>query len=341
MRIFKRFLLYVSSVLALTLLVSAAFILPWLHTPTDFHDQALRASLSGQIDTLVIGQSYTLNGVMPQKLDARLGTRTYNLSGSLMPLYGQHYLLGKELARNPIRHVLLEITPDTFTGDERRTYGNGDSYIIARLDSLSERVDYLMRCVPLSDWPNIYARLLLQSMRSAAYRLMGRMECIDPDNLGFTPQASRDVSLHVDTVHTSRQNLSIFHAPLDENFSRFEAIIRLCQDAGCEVTLFYTPISNAKLWTLYDQDVFYDRVRSLAAEYGVALFDFNLLRTRCELFPDASAFSDQSHLSGEGAAVFSEAMADVLARYRAGEDVSPLFYDNYNEAIHSSVYWGI
>ena len=35
-------------------LVSASFIIPWMHTPTDGHDQALRAKLAGQIDTLMV-----------------------------------------------------------------------------------------------------------------------------------------------------------------------------------------------------------------------------------------------------------------------------------------------
>ena len=153
MRIFKHFLLYILSIALVVTLVSAAFIVPWLRMPTDFHDQALRAKLAGQIDTIVIGQSYAMDGIVPSILDEKLGTRTYNLSGSLMPLLGQKYMLKKELARNPVRHVLLEITPDTFTTDENLTYGNGDSYVFARLDSMAERAEYLIRYVQPADWP--------------------------------------------------------------------------------------------------------------------------------------------------------------------------------------------
>ena len=78
----------------------------------------------------------------------------------------------------------------------------------------------------------------------------------------------------------------------------------------------------------------------LAEKYGVPLFDFNLLRSRYELFSDETSFSDDSHLSREGAEVFAAVMADILSRYRAGEDVSPLFNSSYQEVIHDSVYWG-
>lgn len=338
MQIFKRFILYVCSVVLVVALVSAAFIIPWIHTPADSHDQALRAKLAGQIDTLIIGQSYAMNGIMPAKLDEKLGTTTYNLSGSLMPLLGQTYMVQKELARNPVRHVLIEITPDTFTTDELQTYGNGDSYIVSRLNSLAERIDYLTHCVQPSDWPNIYARFLLQSMRSAAYRLLGKAQMIDEANMGFVPLNTQDVSLDPDTAKNQFVTMGIFHNPLEENIQKYEALIELCRKAGCEVTLIYTPVSHAKVWQLYDQDSFLLWAKALAEKHDVTLFDFNLLKSRYVLLSDKTSFSDDSHLSPEGAAIFSSAMADILFRHRAGEDVSSLFYSDYGEVMNDSVY---
>ena len=340
MRIFKRFGLYILCILLAVVLVSAAFIVPWLNTPTDAHDQALRARLAGQIDTLIIGQSYSMNGIVPRMLDEKLGTVTYNLCGSMMPLYGQKYMLKKELARNPVKHVILEITPDTFTSNEKMTYGNGDSYVVARLDSFAERLDYLTRYVQLSDRPNIYARILMLSMRSAAYRLLGRTELIDESNMGFNPLKAEDVSPDPDWARAYHRSMSIFNEPLEENIREYEELIQLCMQAGCDMTIVYTPVSHVKVWELYDQDVFLSWALGIAEKYGVPLFDFNLLKSRYDLFSDETSFSDDNHLSGEGAEVFSGVMADVLSRYRAGEDVSPLFYLSYEEVIHDSVYWG-
>ena len=340
MRIFKRFGLYVLAVVLTVVLVSAALIVPWRNMPIEAHDHALRARLAGQIDTLIIGQSYAMNGIMPQKLDEKIGTQTYNLCGSLMPIYGQKYMVEKELARNPVKHVIVEITPDTFTSDERNTYGNGDSYIVARLDSLGEQLDYLLRHVQPTDWPNIYARMLMQSMRTAAYALLGRTELLDENNMGFIPLDAEDVSLDPDTARTNYVLMSIFNNPREENIREYEELIQLCKQAGCDVTLVYTPVSHAKVWQLYDQDAFYDWALQLAQKHDVPLFDFNLLKSRYDLFSDETSFSDENHLSGEGAEIFSGAMADVLLRHRAGEDVSPLFYVGYEEAIRDSVYWG-
>jgi hypothetical protein len=320
-------------------LVSAFFIVPWLNTPVDDHDQSLRARLAGQIDTLIIGQSYAMDGIIPAKLDEKLGTVTYNLSGSLMPVYGQKYMVEKELARNPIQHVLIEITPDTFTTDQLSTYGNGDSYIVARLDSFAERLNYMVRCVQPSDWPNIYARMLLLSMRFTVNQLLGNVDLIDDTNMGFNPQRAQDVSGDQSWAQAAYQSSSVFGNPIEANIQQYEDLIQMCLDAGCDVTLVYTPVCHAKIWQLYDQDTFLDWANALAEKYDIPVFDFNLFSSRYDLFNDYTSFSDDNHLSEEGACVFSELMADILLRYRNGEDVSHYFYPNYWATIQDSVYW--
>ena len=104
------------------------------------------------------------------------------------------------------------------------------------------------------------------------------------------------------------------------------------------MTLFYTPVSHAKTWQLYDQDKFLPWAKALAEKYGVSLFDFNLLKSRYSLFTDETSFSDDSHLSAEGAEIFSGVMADIIARHRTGEDVSSLFYTDYSEVHADSIY---
>ena len=46
MRIFKRFGLYVAGILLIVILLSAALLVPWLHSTDDFHDQSLREELN-------------------------------------------------------------------------------------------------------------------------------------------------------------------------------------------------------------------------------------------------------------------------------------------------------
>lgn len=338
MRIFKRFLLYIAAVLLVVVTLSLLILIPWMNAPVDYHDQALRRQLAGQLDTLVIGQSYTMDSIIPGILDRKLGTSTYNLSGSLMPIYAQRFMAEKEIARNPIHYVLLEVTPDTFTNDETENYGNGDSYIIARLDSFGERLRYLREHVQLQDWPNVYARLMLLSLRSAVNGILGHPNSIVNEDRGFNPQRAKDVSLDPEIAPLVYLSSHIFGTERESNIREFESLIETCQKMGCEVILIYTTVSHAKVWQIYDQDEFRLWTQDLASKYNVPVFDFNLLRDRYSLFSDEYSFSDENHLSAEGAKVLSEAIADVLYRYRSGEDVSNLFFNTYWEAIQHSVY---
>lgn len=339
MQIFKRFILYILAILLLVTAVSAALLLPWLATPTDYHDQALREKLAGSLDTLIIGQSYSLDGIMPAKLDKHLGWRTYNLCGSMMPIYGQTFMIEKEMARNPVKNIIVELTPDTFTSDEAKTYGNGDSYVFARLDSLPERLAYLTHCVQPDDWVSVYARCMLLSMRSLVNRLTGKLEVIDETLMGFNPTKPVDVSLPPDEARPLYNMMLIFSNVQDENIRRFEQLMDVCARDGRNVIVIYTPVSHGKVWQLGDQDEFHAWATEFCQRYGAPFFDFNLLKSRYELFSDETSFSDVSHLNAEGAAVFSDKMGEILARYTAGGDVSDAFFGSYEEMIDASPYW--
>ena len=156
--------------------------------------------------------------------------------------------------------------------------------------------------------------------------------------MGFNPFTAEDVSLPAELAHQQRMAMNIFYMPLDENIRAYEEMIDLCHLAGCNVTIVYPLVSHAKIWQLYDQDDFRIWAQEIADKHGVPLFDFNLLKNRYELFSDETSFSDESHLCREGAEVLSETMADILLRYRAGEDVSAFFYSSYAEAIRDSIY---
>ena len=74
-------------------------------------DSRVRASLAGSLDRLMIGSSHAWNGFMPAVFDARLHSSSYNLSGGVFPMYAKNYFLQKELARNPLKIVYIEISP--------------------------------------------------------------------------------------------------------------------------------------------------------------------------------------------------------------------------------------
>ena len=86
------------------LLVTFVFILlvasmaPYFYGETYYYqDYRVRKSLSGTLDTLIIGSSHALRSVKPTILNEELNIKSYNLSSPLMSMYGRYVLLKKEI----------------------------------------------------------------------------------------------------------------------------------------------------------------------------------------------------------------------------------------------------
>ena len=63
---------------------------------------------------------------------------------------------------------------------------------------------------------------------------------------------------------------------------------------------------------------------------------YNFQYAKPELMPNLDSYSyDLYHLNGEGADLFSGIFADFFTRWREGEDLHPLFYNNVNEYLAS------
>ena len=79
-------------------------------------------------------------------------------------------------------------------------------------------------------------------------------------------------------------------------------------------------------------DAVYTNLMTYFADRGVTMLDFNLYRDKQTLFPDETAYSDDTHMSAAGAADFSVLLAKTIAQWRAGQDVTGDFYPSYAAA---------
>ena len=57
----------------------------------------------------------------------------------------------------------------------------------------------------------------------------------------------------------------------------------------------------------------------------------NLLKSRFELFPEDTAFSNQDHFCTEGAKVFTPVYCQIMKEISEGKDVSDRFFQSYEE----------
>ena len=173
----KKAILSAAVVLFLVVAISAVITMPYLHSEAEYYlDSEVREELAGSIDCIILGSSHTLTAFDTGTIDERLDCFSYNISGLQMTLDARYYLLEKEITRNPIDTVILELSYNAFTRIEDEEYAHGDESTIARLDSFPERMGYLFRYVSLDDWLNLYSRQISSGLSHYASMVLGSLK---------------------------------------------------------------------------------------------------------------------------------------------------------------------
>ena len=330
MRSFKRILPeLLSFFLCFSALCFGAAALYWGTAYHSHQDAALRRELAGSLDTLIVGASHALNGVDPQVLDEALGTSSYNLSGSLMPMHGRYVLLKKELGRNPVKTVYLEIAADTLLRNSGEEYAEGDEPIIARLDTLGERLAYATQYLDLEDWRNLASRVMLRSVQTL-FKMARREDPVQAGR-GFQPLEAHDVtaSARMEPERYAIEELN------PKTVSELEQTVSLCREKQVRVILLVVPESHVRLAKTRELDRFHQWMKQFALEHGCEYYNFNLLRDRWTRFSDAESFYDEGHLSAQGAQAFSEALRDWM---RGDQVETRVFYESYDQALQDNPY---
>lgn len=301
-------------------------------------DANLRASLAGSLDRLMIGSSHAWNGFVPAIFDERLHSSTYNLSGGVFPMYAKRCFLEKELGRNPLKIVYIELSDDTLTRTNERDYAEGDEIAIARLDSWDERLSYMKQFLSFEDCVNVYSRALLRGFQAAAAIVRGK-STMDYAARGYYAKSGTDVSMTPDEAQRSRgiDRLS----PADyraENIEQLTALLQTCRDADVQPVVVVLPVSDTHLWKTEGEEDCRLWLETFCREQGCPFYDFNLLRDRHKLFSDKESFRDGGHLCSRGAETFTAVFAELMEKAEQGENIDDRFFDSYDELLRQSPY---
>lgn len=340
MKTFKKTLISVICFILLLTLFSSLLIIPYLNSESYYYqDKYLRADLAGELDYLVVGASHCLTAIDPRVMDEILGCNSYNMSNVVMTLYGKEYLLTKELCRNPIDTVVIEVTFQTLLRDQSSEYAAADQVTMARLDSFAERAEYLTNYVKFDDWLNIYSRDLRGGLFYWREYLFGSStHNVDYEKKGYYALPPRDLTLAKESALSDYNQYSISTEYLQDNIDQLVSLINLCKQKDVEVILAVVPISDRFIWNYDGWDEFYNWMKAFCDEHGCAFYDFNLLKNRYELFSDADSFSNDLHMSDIGAQSFTPVFSNVLAMAANGDEVSSLFFPSYEDMKTHSPY---
>lgn len=335
----KKVLLSVFLFLCILAVVLTSSFYLYYHTEMMYYrDGDLRKSLAGTIDCLVVGASFAMSGIEPKTLDEAMRVHSYNLSGMLVPMYARTMLAEKELARNPVKTVLIEVAFDAMLKNSADDHNQGDEPVIARLDSLSERIQYMRENLTPQECVNVFSRALNRCLQ-CWYNLAVGSGGVDYEARGFVPVDPIDLTIPEDDVaayyHAQTFTLDGYR---EENIEQLKELVAVCRKYGAEPVIINLVNSDHDNWETDQLALYHDWIAAFAQEQGCRFYDFNLIKARYDLFNDADCFCDINHLSTDSARVFSRLMGEVLLRAEEGIDVSDEFYESFDAMMEDSPY---
>ncbi len=338
----KKIIISAISIICIVCLISVIIIVPYLKSESTYYlDSKARKNLSGSIDYIVIGASHGLSAFKPTVLDEELGVNSYNLSGTLLPMYCRTYLVNKELERNPVKTVVIELSYNSLSRNEGEEYGDGETVTKARLDSFGEQLSFLFKYVKVDDWLNAYSRDLANGIMFYKDKFLGTSRGIDYSAKGHLKKETVDNTLDFELINSTYNSSTAIDEPKEEILNELYKLIDLCKEKNCRVILTVTPLTDSFLWQNKDWDKFRIQTENIAKEKNLELYDFNLFKNRFGLFNDNESFNDNLHMSDDGASVFSKVFSETIKKVDSSEDVSGLFYKTYDEMKQQSPYMNL
>ena len=331
---FKKALCRAGIFVLLIIILTAPLIYAYFHqTCYYYQDNEIRDEMAGQIDTLIVGASEGMRGIMPIMFDERMDACAYNLSSAMMTLTGRYELLKAELERNPVKTVVLEVSYDTMVRDREEEGPEGDLQVLGRWSTTGQRIHFLATAFTVDELPGVFYDTLERGFLCAKYAL------------GFkTPFTGNAAYASAGYVKTSANNMrrtdaeyqQAYHTvpwPNDivpENVQMLQQISDLCHAYNVELYLVTVPISKYVILQHDGMQTLHDFYTNFAAENGWNYFDLNLLQDRDTLFTEEEAYYDDVHLSAVGAFYTTEQIIQLIQMSRNNEDTSALFFPSFD-----------
>lgn len=335
---FRKTALSVAALLASLIILFSVYTAPYFNgTSYYYQDSEVRDSLAGELDLLISGSSHGFRAFVPEVIDEELDVNSYNLCCAMQTMKGRYTLLKKELSRNDIKTVILEISYNALTRNRKAEGPEGDLYELGRFSNTFDRVSYFFSAFS----PAEYGKVYFDTMDRSKYA----WECFFNDKepkkplqettKGYIPLDPVDYTISPADVESLYHTTEIPLEKYDENVEYFKKCLDLCKDYGVRVIMVVTPLADKGIITRDGFDVVHSWYSKYAEEYGYEYYDFNLHKNKVHDFSQETDFFDSAHLSVHGAEDFSKIFCDTIKAVDNGEDVSERFFESYSEATDS------
>lgn len=199
--------------------ITACIVEPYFQSETFYYEDAkVRKDLSGQLNYLICGSSHAFRAFIPEILDEELGCNSYNLSCAMMTMQGRYAILKKEMDRNPINTVVLELSFNALTRNREREGPEGDIYMLARFDNFLERARYFISSIDIREYGKLYYDTLNRGFTCWNKILNGEKDnLVQYKTKGFVSKPSNDLSVTKEEYRENHYTGSLDTTVYEEN----------------------------------------------------------------------------------------------------------------------------
>ena len=317
--------------LLIIVIVSAVIMYPYFTRETYYYqDGYVRESMAGTLDLLICGASQSQRGISTYILDEELGCNSYSIATPLLTFKGRHYITAREIERNDIDTVIIELCYDTLARDRDEVDPEGEYYMLARITDPFERLKYFLGSARIDEYADFYYDCLQRGVYAWQHMdTNGVGTGLNYDRKGYAPVDAKPIEMISEEDYNKEAILTDFS---EENLRYLDKIFEVCLESGAKVIVISTPLSDAAVLSYDKLDYIYGEYKAISEKWGCEYYDFSLYRGKSELLSEETDYADRNHLSKSGAEIFTPILADVVRASIEGEDSYGLFYNSYAEA---------
>lgn len=294
-----------------------------------------------KIDVVVCGHSQVHNGYNAGLLAERLSADVYVLSSPAQSMLDSFYLLREALKHHEIGTLFLQVNTSALRLNRERGKA-GSVRLIHGMRPSANRLEYSLDA---TGHPFFLVELegVAKSQVTAVKNLLKLLplkQALDPDRYLSWKSGDRWTS---DRGFVTDTKLAMgpdgpfrplkppeVHPDALQYLDRF---MDLCDEHGVRVIWIASPYPMEVLrqGDYEEEDA---TVRSLAEEYGVPYWNFNLARPEA-LSLGCADYADFAHLNLSGANKLTAMLCDLIAAEREGKDISGSFYASFAERMEA------
>lgn len=294
------------------------------------------------VDVLFLGSSHCFRSINTKIADSIFGMNTFNAGTSSQYLDGSLAVLKEAEKYNDIKKIYVEMYYGQIGFEpENRAGGTTATYIISDyMDFSLNKMSYLLNATRADQYSNSFLpirRVPQESLngetimnnilnKSTDFYQNFQYNIDETRNEWYAGKGFVNSKVYIEeNTYGDLDGFAQVNRMSEYDIKNMQNMIDYCKSKDIELVFFSAPMSDFRLVSLENYDEYVKMMTEYCNKNRVKYYDFNLCKK--EILPlNGSCFTDDNHLNGKGADLFSEIFSKVMT----GEtDVEDIFWDTY------------